>query len=281
MADLDATTALEGGEGRYSATLSDDWEIWGPNGGYVASIALRAAGLESRFARPASFMAHFLAAGRFERVDVEVTMLRSTRVAESLRVQLRQGDRVLLEAMVWTVDHLEGLEHDVAPLPDDVPVPLTLRTTDELRAAAGVADSPYARFWANLEQRPLDWVEDWEHREAGEPVFRGWMRFRPVATFADPFVDAARSLLLLDTMGWPATMRGYAPPVEFIAPNVDLAVHFHRLDPTSEHLFVEAVAPIAADGLIGARSRVWSESGALLATGTQQLLCRPAGPRPA
>jgi acyl-CoA thioesterase len=281
MADLDATTALEGGDGTYSATLSDDWEIWGPNGGYVASIALRAAGLESRFARPASFMAHFLAAGRFERVDIEVTMLRATRVAESLRVQLRQGDRVLLEAMVWTVDQLEGLEHDVSPLPDDVPAPGALPTVDERRAAAGVPDSPYARFWANIEQRPMAWIDDWEDREAGDPVFRGWMRFRPVATFTDPYVDAARCLLLLDTMGWPAALRGTVEPVSYIAPNVDIAVHFHRLDPTSEHLFVEAVAPIAADGLIGARSRVWSESGALLATGTQQLLCRPAAPRPA
>ena len=98
----------------------------------------------------------------------------------------------------------------------------------------------------------------------------------PRATFDDPFLDAARSSLLLDTMGWPATMRAYAPPVDFVAPNIDLAVHFQRLEPESEHLFVEVTAPVAADGLVHARGRVWGESGRLLAWGSQTLLCRPA-----
>ena len=35
-------------------------EIWGPMGGYVASVALRAAGAHSRFDRPASIVGHFL-----------------------------------------------------------------------------------------------------------------------------------------------------------------------------------------------------------------------------
>lgn len=50
MGDLDRDTALTGSAGRYTAALSEDWRIWGPNGGYVAAVALRAAGAESRFA---------------------------------------------------------------------------------------------------------------------------------------------------------------------------------------------------------------------------------------
>ena len=42
-------------DGRYTAKLSSDWEIWGPMGGYVAAVALRAAGAESPFSRPAAF----------------------------------------------------------------------------------------------------------------------------------------------------------------------------------------------------------------------------------
>ncbi len=30
MGDFDLDTALEGGEGRYRAELSADWDIWGP-----------------------------------------------------------------------------------------------------------------------------------------------------------------------------------------------------------------------------------------------------------
>lgn len=45
MGDLAEDTAPESlGEGRYRVTLSQDWEIWGPMGGYVAACALRAAG---------------------------------------------------------------------------------------------------------------------------------------------------------------------------------------------------------------------------------------------
>jgi hypothetical protein len=43
-----------------------DWEIWGPNGGYVAAIALRAAGAATHLRRPASFACHFLSVGEFD-----------------------------------------------------------------------------------------------------------------------------------------------------------------------------------------------------------------------
>ena len=54
MAALDDDTALEGGDGHYRAHLSESWRIWGPNGGYLAVIALRAAGAHTPFRRPAS-----------------------------------------------------------------------------------------------------------------------------------------------------------------------------------------------------------------------------------
>jgi hypothetical protein len=43
---------------RFTAMVHDDWEIWGPEGGYVAAIALRAAGAASPLARSASFFCH-------------------------------------------------------------------------------------------------------------------------------------------------------------------------------------------------------------------------------
>src|SRR5437763_14095310 len=42
VGDLDLDTRVErnaAGDG-FTATLSRDWEIWGPQGGYVASVAL-------------------------------------------------------------------------------------------------------------------------------------------------------------------------------------------------------------------------------------------------
>src|SRR5205823_4892878 len=83
MGNLAADTAVSGADGRYQATLSPDWEIWGPNGGYVASIALRAAGAHSAFDRPATFSCHYLAVARFDAVDLDVRTLRRTKRAES------------------------------------------------------------------------------------------------------------------------------------------------------------------------------------------------------
>lgn len=274
VGDFERDTAVEGSDGRYTARLSRDWEIWGPNGGYVAAIALRAAGCEAPFARPASFVGHFLSVGEFDQVDLEVETLRRAKRAASLRVSMTQGGRAILAALVWVVDALEGLEHDVAPIPD-VPPPEVLKPIEEL-VPAEERVTPYP-FWQNLESRPIDWVH-WRERQAGAPEWREWYRFRPRAIVSDPFADAARSLLLIDTMVWPACCRAYPaePGPGFVAPSLDVTVQFHRLVPESEWLLVEAVAPIATEGLVGGRARVWGMDGRLLASGSSHLLCRPA-----
>ena len=66
MGSLDVDTKLGGGEGRYGASIAPDWKIWGPNGGYMAALALRAATTASRFARPAASPCHFLSVGAFD-----------------------------------------------------------------------------------------------------------------------------------------------------------------------------------------------------------------------
>ena len=87
MPDLLSDTAIEpiDEKGRFKADLSPDWAVWGPNGGYVAAIALRSAIAASRFERPASFHCHFLSVGEFGPVQIDVTSLGGGKRAESLR----------------------------------------------------------------------------------------------------------------------------------------------------------------------------------------------------
>jgi acyl-CoA thioesterase II len=269
MGDLAADTAVEGGAGRYRAVLSSDWHIWSPNGGYLAVIALRAAAAETRLRRPASFYAQYLSAADYGPVDLAVETLRTTKRTAALRVTMTQLERPILIASVWIVDEtLTGLTHDAAQMPD-VPLPDALRSFDELQPEGW----PWFPFWRNFEVRPTRFVEraQWQ---PGEPRARQWMRFRPRATFDDPFVDAGRSLVLLDTYTWPAAHAAHGPS-PFIAPNVDLAVHFHRVAPTSDWLLGDGFAPVAAAGLIGCHTQVWTSDGTLLASGACQLLCRP------
>lgn len=271
VGDLAADTAVEERDEHYRARLSRDWEIWGPNGGYVAAVALRAAGAATLLRRPASFACHYLSVAEFDDVDLHVTPLRVGKRAASVRVSMTQKTRPILEAVVWVVGEVEGLDHDVTRMPE-VPGPAALRPIEELLAPEE-RKAPYP-FWQNLEARPIDWVP-WRDRKPGLPVWREWYRFRPRATFDDPFVDAARALILIDTMSWPATCRAYDEQRRYIAPSLDVTVQFHRAAPAVEWLLIDAIAPVAAHGLIGGQARVWSCEGQLLASGGGQLLCRP------
>jgi acyl-CoA thioesterase len=269
--DID-TTPVPLGDGTFRAELSRDWEIWGPNGGYLAVIALRAAGAATPLRRPVSFTAHFLGVAEFAPVTLAVRRVRETKRVASLAVSMTQEDRPILEALVWVTGGGDGIEHAAWTMPASAP-PRELPTNVELM---GEAELPPFRFWENLECRPLRWIADWANRPPGDFQELSWYRYTPSATFADPFVDAGRSLLLLDTLFWPAASRGHPANQDWYAPSVDIQARFHALEPGSEYLLVDAHSPVARDGLVGGAGAVWSESGALLATGGQQMLCRPA-----
>lgn len=274
MGDLAHDTAVEGDGGRYQSKLSQEWEIWGPNGGYVASVALRAAGAHSRFDRPASVVGHYLGVAAFDTVDITVETLRAAKRAESLRVSMRQDGKAIFEGLVWAVGDVDGVEHDTTTIPETRD-PESVPPTAERLAARGEAE--WYPFWRNLDQRVIDWDDelDWEQRPPSDPVYGCWYRYVPTSTFSDPWVDACRHLILLDTLVWPAAANLHVR-APYVAPSIDISVGFHRWRPDEEWLYAQAVATSAGGGVIGGDGRVWARDGTLLAVGASQLLCRPA-----
>jgi acyl-CoA thioesterase II len=269
MGDLGEQTAVETvGDGRYAATLHADWEIWGPCGGYVAAVALRAAGAESAQNRPASFYCHYLSVAAFGPVEVAVTALRAGRTVTAQRVSLEQGGTPVLEAMVWSVGEVEGLEH-TDERPPEVPGPseLSPRPRDPDRG-------PGFPFWDNFDQRmPED--GPWPPPGPLPPTWRTWVRYVPTSTFEDPWLEAARSLVILDVGSWPSGSRPHAyrePP--FTAPSLDLYAAFHRPAHGSQWLLLDAHSPLAGDGMLAWTGRVWSEDRRLLASGGGQAVFR-------
>jgi acyl-CoA thioesterase II len=272
VGDLALDTAVEQVDnGHFRAQLSSEWEIWGPMGGYVAACALRAAGAASPFARPASFFCHYLSVAAFDRVDLEVSTLRSGRSALSQRVSVTQGVTPVLEACVWSVTVNEGLEHNEAA-PPDVPGPATLRSFEQL---APDAPSTFA-FWDNVEMRPTRFRSDWPPPGPLAPQWQAWCRFRPTATFDDPWVDACRSVILIDVQSWPAASQRHAwrEPHGFIAPSLDLYVAFQLPAPTEAWLLADGSAPVSGDGMFGWTGRLWTPEGSLVAAGGGQALYR-------
>lgn len=275
MGDLGIDTAVAAaGEGRWRATLSEDWNIWGPNGGYVAAICLRAAGAGTGLARPATIACHYLEVGQFDEVELHVDPLRSTKRTAAAHVQMIQGDRRLADATVWAVaDDLAGYEWDEATAPS-VPAPDAI--TAPVATGGG---SPYA-FARNFEQRRVQTMteEEYEAFPGGPHVAQAWMRFVPTSTFDDPWIDACRSLILLDTWAWAAAASGLGADERgrYLGPNLDVTARFHADASNSDWLLVDARAPVASGGLIGTDVSVWTFDGKLASSAGAQLICRPA-----
>jgi acyl-CoA thioesterase len=266
MEDLELATRVAGGDGRYRGTIHGSWFIWGPNGGFLSSLALRAAAAESRFRRLASYSCQFLGVGREGEVELEVAPLRRARRADALRVGMSQAGETILQALLWLVaDDVPGLEHRDLAMPD-VPMPETLPSHEALH---GPSTTP---FFQRLERRPV------EIRGAGEPRTpraRAWLRFRPTARYDDPLVDSLRPLVVSDTLYWPAARSLHVgEDVGFTAPGLDLHVRFHDFAAPGEWLLCDTHAFVARAGLLAADSLVWSADGRLLVSSATQALFR-------
>jgi acyl-CoA thioesterase II len=280
MRDLGAATQVDQtGPSTFSATLSPDWEIWGPNGGYVAAVALRAAGAMTGRDRPVSINAHFVGVGGSQQTDIDVVVNRVTRVATSVSVNLSQGGKTVLVATVWGADGaLAGLEHQVRSATVDLPGPEELPSVRELMAHRGPMPHP---FWGNVDQRPLSWIADWDGRTSpSEPSTESWYRFVPTDVFADPWIDACRSLILLDLDSWGAAGLAHLGELAYFAPTIEVTARFVGSTSNDPWLLSRADAPVARDGIIAASGEIWTPSGQLVATGGSTLLCRPAALRP-
>jgi acyl-CoA thioesterase-2 len=272
MGDLAVDTAVRAlGDGLYEATMSRDWEIWGPMGGYVAACALRAAGASTPELRPAAFSCHYLSVAEFAPVDIRVSTRKRGRTAVAQRVEIAQGDRSILDAMVWSVGEVDGLEHDETIGPA-VAGPEHLASVEDL--VPDDAQPPFP-FWNNLDEKPLEFETQWPPDGPRAAEWKAWLRFRPTATFDDPWVDAARCVILVDLPSWPSAHRPHAwKQPAFMAPTLDLNVAFHQPTRGHEWLLCDGAAPLSTGGLFGWTARVWSTGGRLHASGGGQCLYR-------
>ncbi|HET9896435.1 MAG TPA: thioesterase family protein [Streptosporangiaceae bacterium] len=276
MTDLASDTeVLANGDG-WTATVSEDWMVWFPNGGYLAAIALRAAARQAPSMVPASLTCHFLTAARVGPADLSVRTLRASSRAQSLSVCMTQDGSVVLEALIWLVaPGIDGFPRRSRPAPPAAP-PAGLRSLDGL-TPPGVWD--WCRLWKRLEVRPLDELERyaaWPNETLAEPTFRSWLRFRPPLTSDQPVVDAGRSLVTIDVFPYIAALMIYGPgQLTHYAPTLSLSVSFHSHKPASAWLLMEASSSFSGGGLLAGEVAMWAEDRELVATGITQMLCRP------
>jgi acyl-CoA thioesterase len=274
VAGLLAATALIRSEDGSVCHLDPAWDIWGPAGGYIAAIALRAVAVEAPAGhRPVTLTGQFVGVARPSSVDVRVEPVRQGGTA-LYAVTLAQSGRTIFLAQVWTSARTDP-SLPVQPVMPTVPAPVGLRGQDEIVAERGI---PQIAFWQNVEGRPGNFrlVDDPPAEDTHQ--YR-WMRLRDWAPMADPFLDAMRSVLLIDIGVWPGHWHRLTERATYAAPSLDLAVHFHGGAPGGDWLLSDADTDVSGNGLVSGRVRIWSEDGRALATGMGH--CLVTAPRTA
>jgi acyl-CoA thioesterase len=287
METLEQQTAVEQiASGKYRGNVSEEWKLWTPVGGYLASIALRAAQAASSMARPVSVTCHYLHEATFGPVDLDVTTLGTTERAESLLVRMSQNGNDVLVTMVSAapVDlpgpNMTWQEAPEVTEPEDMAGTLLYEDAAKL-----LGDQPY---WQKLEFRMVKGLPSTRsypdmsglsEEELIERRFtprrdahiRGWQRIASGEGAKDPWVDACRYVIICAGMMFPVLADPFTPPLRFIAPTLNLTVDLHSFRPDDQWLLADATGAHASDGVLGADTRLWARSGALLATAQAQL----------
>jgi acyl-CoA thioesterase len=259
--------------GRYRAELSHDWDLVAvPQGGVIASLALRAAGLEiddpAQVLRTSTTVfAGQAAAGALE---IEVQILRrgrsATQVLSTIRNEGAQAGATVLA--VFGSPRPGPSFVDVAP--PDVPPPPACRSYRDPIPAGSQQAAPLP-FWTRVEGRGALGHPPWEQHEPTTSDVATWLRFDDPPLTPDGYLDPLGILTLADRMpGCVSEMMGHQGPPWF-APSADLTVHLLESTRT-EWLLAHDRARWADDGWASAESLIWDENGALVAYATQMML---------
>lgn len=258
--DTRVTTTAEG----LQTTLSPNWQVMGPQGGYVAAIALRAmAGLVQPGFVPAALTAQYLAAAASGPADMEARLLRQGTKAAFTTATVRQGERNELGASASFFFQVEGPTR-LALTPPSLPPP-------EACVPLPMPAPPGQRFPFH-ENYELRVSEGLFQKPGVEEDFIFWARYREQSWGDDVVVQAASLIPLLDMAVFPASFR--AIPNFPGAVTLDLTAHWHSFPIPQGWLLLRGSCQYADSGMLHGWAEAWTPDGRLLATSSQQAVLR-------
>lgn len=269
LSDFDAATAVRRAEGgALLADLHPEWEVGGGilNGGYLLSVAGRAAVLESPHEHPVAMSVSYLRAAAAGPATLTVTPGPAGRTLAHSLVVLSDAAGPVITVQATTATLGDGdVEFSVhmpeVPSPDEC---LDFAAHPELATVPMHRPGLTRHIRSRLDPATAAWTRG---RPSDEPVLRSWVRLadgRPadplaLLTFADVLPPTS---FATGRMGW--------------APTVQLQVLVRAL-PAPGWCLVEARATEIADGWSDEDYRVWDSTGRLVAQSRQ--LARTARPR--
>jgi acyl-CoA thioesterase len=261
------------GPSRYRCELSGDWDLVAvPQGGVVASVALRAAALEvedpEQLLRTCTTVfAGQVAAGP---LVIDVRVLRRGRSAtQVLATVANDGAEAGATVLAVFGGRRSGPTFvDVAP--PEVPPPSQCLSYRDPPPAGVEAIEPLP-FWSRVEGRSALGHPPWQDFEPSSSDVATWLRFDEPPRLADGSLDPLGLVTLADRMpGCIGERLGHRGP-RWFAPSADLTVHL--LEPLrTEWVLAHDRARWADDGWASAESFLWDETGVLVAYATQMML---------
>ena len=260
---FDADTGIEpAGDGRWRALAPEHWFVGrGPNAGYLAAVAARAAEAAAR--RPLRSIAlHVVAAPAVGPLDVAVTLEREGRSYSAASVRLEQDGRPMTLALATLGELPEsGAAWEGIPMPDARPLSDTRPVSPDR--------SNVPAFMRNYDLR---WALGGRPGEAGElAATGGWIRTTEPRTLDSPLVAAM-------TDAWaPAAFVALGRFVA--APTLDLTIHFRRPLPVpgmapEDHVLGRFHSRLSVAGVWEEDGELWSPAGELIAQSRQLALIR-------
>ena len=272
----DDVTVRSAGGGRYLATLDDSWNLLPlPQGGVVASFALRAAEVELDTPDLTLRTCTAVFAGTVSpgELEVEVQVLRRGRSASQVLATVRTVGSVAGATVLAVFGSSRSGPTLLDIAPPTVPPPERCRSyRDPL--PPGVEAFPSPPFWNRVEARVAlghAWWEEWTPTQSDVAT---WLRFDDAPRLADGSLAPLGVVTLADRMpGCIAELLGPGTAPWF-APSADLTVQLFEPARTT-WLLAHDRARWADDGWASAESTLWDESGTAVAHASQMMIFVP------
>jgi acyl-CoA thioesterase len=274
---------LDGGDGRYTTSISPTWQLAVvPQGGIVAAIAVRAMqrelGVPEQSLRTLTAMFAGQVAGG--PVEVEVTVLRRGRSVSQLTATVRNpGAAAGLTAIAAFGAPRRGFDFTELVMPE-VPGPEGVRSfRDPLPDGVDFEFlRPPMPFWEEVVQsRPVIGRAPWEEFVDGPAEAAFWYRLDHPPMTSDGTLDVAGPIVLCDTMPSSVGQKLGPDAGQWFAPSVDYTLHVFA--PASPGwLLAHHRARRAGDGYASVELALWDPAGGpdeaprLVAYGTQVML---------
>ena len=255
-----ATDVRRAEGGGLVAQLDPGWEVGGGvlNGGYLLSVAGRAAALDSPHPHPVALSGSYLRAPAPGPASLTVTPGPGGRTLAHSQVTLSDGGGPCLTVQATTATLGDEPSEWSAPMPVVPSVEECFSISGNAHLAPPGLTPPGLTYRVDtrLDLGTAGWALG---QPSGEPMMRAWVRFAdgrepdPLAlvTFADVLPPTSWSM---GRMGW--------------APTVQLQV-LVRAQPAPGWCLVEARANEVAGGWIDEDYRIWDSTGRLVAQSRQ------------